>query len=329
MSPRVRDGGLTVLRAQGLTVTFGTAANTLLAVDDVSFEIPTGCSLGLVGESGSGKSTIARAIVGLLPLTAGEISLDDETFDPPKLRSHAYRRRVQIVFQDPSASLNPRMSVGEAMTEALSLRSQLPRSARREEAIRMLALVGLREGAMQRYPHQFSGGQRQRIAIARVLAVEPEVVILDEITSALDVSIQASILNLLLEIQEQVGVAYLFISHDLSVIGQVCDRVAVLYLGRVIEQSATEALFSCPKHPYTRALFASVPTLGTERQPAPLSSDPPDPRDPPAGCPFHNRCPVGPLVYPERIKCTTEDPSIAAAGRPHHAACHYAGADPT
>jgi peptide/nickel transport system ATP-binding protein len=317
-----------MLSVQGLSVTYGTGASKLLVVDDVSFVIPTGSSLGLVGESGSGKSTIARAIVGLLPLTAGEISLDDETFDARKLRSHAYHRRVQIVFQDPSASLNPRMTVGQAMNEALALRNDVSRSARREEAIRTLTLVGMREGALQRYPHQFSGGQLQRIAIARVLAVKPEVVILDEVTSALDVSIQASILNLLLEIQEQVGVAYLVISHDLSVIRHACDQVAVLYLGRVIEQSTTNELFSDPNHPYTRALLASVPKFGADRRPAPLSGDLPDPRYPPPGCRFHTRCPVGPLVYPERINCTVDDPRASAASRAHHAACHYAGPDP-
>jgi peptide/nickel transport system ATP-binding protein len=314
-----------VLELRDLTVKYGSGHDVLVAVDSVSLTVPSGGTVGLVGESGSGKSTIARAIVGLLPVAGGAIVLDGKDHTGHKSRSDpAYRRRVQMVFQDPYSSLNPRMTVGEALGEALTMRG-VARGQRRAEALRALELVGLGESALARYPHQFSGGQRQRIAIARALAVRPEVVVMDEVTSALDVSVQATILNLLKDLQRELGLSYLFISHDLSVVGVMSDRVAVMYLGRLVEFSETEGLFQAPKHPYTQALIGSVPRFAQERLRAPLSGDLPDPRRPPPGCRFHTRCPIGPVNRPERTICREQDPQEIAGEKPHRAACHFAG----
>ena len=279
-----------------------------------------------MGESGSGKSTTARALVGLVPIAGGKVTLEGVDFTSSKARhSPAYRRRVQMVFQDPFASLNPRMPVGEAIGEALTRRDDLQRGQRRAEALRVLDLVGLSQSALARYPHQFSGGQRQRIAIARVLAIKPDVIVLDEVTSALDVSVQATILNLLKEIQRELGVSYMLISHDLSVVAVMSDLVAVMYLGRIVECAEGEKLFASPRHPYTMSLIRSLPRFGTERPPAAIRGDLPDPRHPPAGCRFHTRCPVGPLVMPEREICRERDPQEIASEKPHAAACHFAG----
>jgi peptide/nickel transport system ATP-binding protein len=229
-----------------------------------------------------------------------------------------------MVFQDPHSSLNPRMSVGEALLEALSMRGhELSRSRRRQELLSLLDLVGLRKDAVDRYPHQFSGGQRQRIAIARALAVGPDVVIADEVTSALDVSVQATILNLLKDLQRELKLSYLVISHDLSVVRLMSDRVAVMYLGRIVEDAPSRALFAQPRHPYTQALIGSVPDLASKRTKAPLVGDLPDPHHPPAGCRFHSRCPVGPVRRPERVICVERDPQEIAGTREHLAACHF------
>jgi peptide/nickel transport system ATP-binding protein len=233
---------------------------------------------------------------------------------------------VQMVFQDPFSSLNPRMTVGQAVGEGLSRRRDLSRSARRAETLRALQLVGLSATALARYPHQFSGGQLQRIAIARALAVRPHLVILDEVTSALDVSVQATILNLLQGLQHELGISYLFISHDLSVIGVMSDLVVVMYLGQLVEQGPSEALFTEPRHPYTQTLIRSVPRFGAARTRAPLRGDLPNPRNPPPGCRFHTRCPIGPLYHPERTICFEQDPHTSAEQRPHKAACHFASA---
>jgi peptide/nickel transport system ATP-binding protein len=314
-----------VLNARGLTLEYGFGRNRLVAVDDVSFSIPHGGTLGLVGESGSGKSTIARALVGLLPIKSGAVVFDGVEHTSDKtLKKRGYRRRVQIVFQDPNTSLNPRMTIGETLDEALARRGDIPRAARRNEAIRTLELVGISRSTLARYPHQFSGGQLQRIAIARVLAVRPEVIVMDEVTSALDVSVQAAILNLLRDLQRELRLSLLFISHDLSVVGYMSDVVAVLHLGQLIEMAPAATLFSDPAHPYTLALINSVPRFERNVRTKPLAGDLPDPHNPPSGCRFHTRCPVGPLVRPERTICIESDPAQDAALRRHFAACHFA-----
>jgi oligopeptide/dipeptide ABC transporter ATP-binding protein len=276
--------------------------------------------------SGSGKSTLARAIVGLLPIAGGSLLLDGVDCTSSRARNAlSYRRRVQMVFQDPHSSLNPRMRIGEAIGEALARREDLNRSQRRAERRRVLELVGMSENSLDRYPHQFSGGQRQRIALARALALRPDIIVLDEVTSALDVSVQATILNLLRDLQAELGVTYLFISHDLSVIGIMSDVVAVMYLGQVVERAETESLFGAPQHPYTGALLRSIPRFSATRVSAPLRGDLPDPRKPPPGCRFHTRCPVGPIAHPERTVCTEIDPHAGASDRLHDAACHFSG----
>jgi oligopeptide/dipeptide ABC transporter ATP-binding protein len=320
------SGSIPLLRLDEVSVRYGTGRHALQAVDGVSFELPRGGTLGLVGESGSGKSTVAKAIVGLALVAGGRVVFDGADCTSNQVRSGAdYRRRVQMVFQDPYASLNPRMTVTTLLADVLARRPDVPRSARRKEAERLLTLVGLPSSALTRYPHQFSGGQRQRIAIARALAVDPELIIMDEVTSALDVSVQATILNLLRDLQREFSLSYLFISHDLSVIGAMSDRVAVMYMGRIVELGDTKSVFETACHPYTRALLASVPRFGEGRNKAPLSGDMPDPHNPPLGCRFHTRCPVGPVTHPERLACIENDPSEDAEARPHQAACHYVG----
>jgi oligopeptide/dipeptide ABC transporter ATP-binding protein len=221
-----------------------------------------------------------------------------------------------MVFQDPQSSLNPRLTVGSMLEETLA-RRRLPRSRRRAEALRILDLVGLGSRALDRYPHQFSGGQRQRVAIARALAVEPQVVIWDEVTSALDVSVQATILNLLKALQRELGLSYVVISHDLAVVRVMSDVVAVMYLGRIVEQAETDALFEAPRHPYTQALIASLPTLTGDRARASVAGDIPDPRRPPAGCRFHTRCPRA------EERCRVEEPVVRKIGEDHFVACHF------
>jgi len=322
---------LNSLEVTGLRVRYGEGSHALTAVDGVDLTVPDGGTLGLVGESGCGKSTIARALVGLVPVVGGTIKLRGADVTPQRARdAAAYRRRVQMIFQDPYSSLNPRMTVGELMGEALALRGLTARNAgeRRREGLRIMELVGLSASAFPRYPHQFSGGQRQRIAIARALAVGPEVVVTDEVTSALDVSVQATILNLLKNLQRELGLSLLFISHDLSVVRLMSDRVAVMYLGRVVEQATGAELFSEPRHPYTKALMRSIPTFAAERRPAPLSGDLPDPRNPPRGCRFHTRCPIGPIAKPERTICVETDPNDLEVVTTHHAACHFADVRP-
>ena len=317
-----------VLEVEDLVVRYGTGHDALTAVDAVSLSVPKGGTLGLVGESGSGKSTVARTLVGLLPVAAGAIRLDGVDHTDSGARSNPrYRRRVQMVFQDPSASLNPRMSVAETLAEALARTQELSRRQRRRAALETLELVGLPATALVRYPHEFSGGQRQRIAIARALCVRPEVIVMDEVTSALDVSVQAAILELLRSVQRELGLSYLFISHDLAVVALMSHVTAVMYLGRVVEQAATPSLFSSPRHPYTRALMTSVPRFGAARPPAPVRGDLPDPRQPPPGCRFHTRCAVGPIHLPERRVCRERDPQEIAGTMPHLAACHFAHAD--
>jgi peptide/nickel transport system ATP-binding protein len=317
---------MTALSTAGLTVRFGTGAGALLAVDHVDLEVPAGQVVALVGESGSGKSTLARAIVGLVAPADGRVLIDGE--DPAGLsgaRERALRRRVQMVFQDPYASLNPRMTVGETIDEALAARGGLDRRAREREVTRVLELVALDDRHAARLPRELSGGQRQRVAIARALAVEPEVLIADEVTSALDVSVQGAILNLLAELRARLGLSILFITHNLALARYLGDAIAVMHLGRIVEVAPVDDLLGAPRHPYTRALLGAVPVLGGTGAEAPtLDVDPPDPHAPPPGCHFHPRCPVGPQADPDRAVCAARDPWTDAADRPHRAACHFA-----
>jgi peptide/nickel transport system ATP-binding protein len=304
---------MSALETRELGVRFGPVA----AVDRVSISVPAGRVLGLVGESGSGKSTIARAIVGLVP-AAGRVLVGGA--DVSSLP--AGRRRVQLVFQDPYASLNPRMTVGETLAEAARA-GRRERDARTRELLDLVALDARHAG---RLPRELSGGQRQRVAIARALAAGPEVLIADEVTSALDVSVQGAILNLLRDVQARLGLTVLFISHDLSLVRYMSDAAAVMYLGRIVEAGAIGELVARPRHPYTRALLDAVPRLAGPAigAPALLDADPPDPGAPPAGCHFHPRCPVGPRVRPDRAVCAERDPWPGAGARPHCAACHFA-----
>lgn len=288
------------------------------AVDGVSFSLRRGETLSLVGESGSGKTTAGRAILRLLEPTAGRVvfdGVDVTTIGSAPLR--ALRKRMQIIFQDPYSSLNPRMTVHNVLAEALAVHGLLPRAKRRERIAELLDLVGLPPQAADRYPHEFSGGQRQRIGIARALAVEPDLIVADEPVSALDVSIQAQILNLLEELQQRLGLTYLFIGHNLSVVRHISDRVAVMYLGRIVEVGTAEDVFERPVHPYTRALLRAVPVPDPERrlERAPIGGEVPSPIAPPPGCHFHPRCPDC------EERCKIVDPGLAEVSPGHYAAC--------
>jgi peptide/nickel transport system ATP-binding protein len=314
------------LRFDGVGVHYGSRRGGLTAVDGVSLTVPSGAVVGLVGESGSGKSTLARAAVGLAPVNAGRVLLDGT--DVRRLpRRH---RRLQMVFQDPYSSLDPRMTVGESIAEAMPRSAVRGGTARRAEVARLLELVSLDAGRAAVLPGQLSGGQRQRVAIARALAGQPEVVIADEITSALDVSVQGAVLNLIRDVQRRLGLTMLFISHNLAVVRYISDYVAVMYAGQIVEVGAVERLLADPQHPYTRELIESAPSrqgelLAAEPE-AVADSEPPDPHHPPAGCRFQLRCPIGPLVRPDREVCTSVDPVGVAAERDHRAACHFAAA---
>ena len=300
------------------------------AVEDVSFSIKHGTTLGLVGESGSGKTTIGRAIVRINRPSAGSIHLDGDdilALKGEELRQR--RRRFQMIFQDPQSSLDPRMTVGQILDEPLRTHD-LPQTGGRKERIEeLLSLVGLDPAFVSRYPHEFSGGQRQRIGIARSLAVEPELIVADEPVSALDVSIQAQVLNLLEELQQRLGLTYLVIAHDLAVVRHIADRVAVMYLGKLVEVADADALYASPRHPYTTALLSAVPVpnarLERSRRRIILQGDIPSPAEPPSGCRFHTRCWLREqLGNPER--CQTEEPLLNDEGgsEPGHlTACHF------
>jgi peptide/nickel transport system ATP-binding protein len=271
----------------------GVDPTSVRAVDGVSFDIREGETLGLVGESGCGKSTAGETLLHLQDPTGGSVVFDGEGLDG-RSDLTSFRRRAGIVFQDPFSSLDPRMTIGEIIRQPLDINDVGTREERQDRAADLVGRVGLSAEQLERYPHEFSGGQRQRIGIARALALEPEFVVLDEPTSALDVSVQAQILNLLEDLQAELGLTYLFISHDLSVVRHICDRVAVMYLGELVEVARSEALFEDPQHPYTQALLESVPRVDArerDREVETLTGDVPSPRDPPSGCRFRTRCP--------------------------------------
>lgn len=286
------------------------------AVNNITLTIKKGETLGLVGESGCGKSTAGRCILGLTSATSGEIILEGQditTQDSKTFRT--LRKRMQIIFQNPYSSLNPRMNVEKILAEPLIIHEKLSGNKKKERIKHILEIVGLNESVLSRYPHEFSGGQRQRIGIARALVLNPEFIVADEPVSALDISIQAQILNLMKQLKREFNLTYLFISHDLSVIKYICDRVAVMYLGEIVEIAPVEELFSNPKHPYTQALLSSMPNLDKKERII-LKGDVPSPVNPPSGCKFHTRCPYAMEV------CMETCPQTVKINDEHFAACH-------
>lgn len=302
-------------------IIFQRQVGAVQAVDGVSFHVNRGETLGLVGESGCGKSTTGRAILQLYKPTAGEVIFDGK--DLTKLdggNMRKMRRHLQMVFQDPYASLNPRMTVGNIVSEPMQIHKLVPKNERTERVQDLLQTVGLNPYFANRYPHEFSGGQRQRVGIARALAANPDFIVCDEPVSALDVSIQAQVVNLLEELQDKLGLTYLFIAHDLSVVRHISDRVAVMYLGKLVETADRNALYDDPLHPYTKALLSAVPipdpVIERERERIILTGDVPSPINPPSGCHFHTRCPYVMDV------CKVQDPLFVDQGDNHFVACH-------
>lgn len=294
----------------------------LKAVDDISFTVRKGETLGIVGESGSGKSTLGRVLLRLLDPTEGQVIFDGTditNLSQRKIRPH--RGNMQIVFQDPFASLNSKMSVGQLIEEPLLVQGKMSRDERKKQVIAIIEKVGLRAADREKYPHEFSGGQRQRISIARALVMNPKFVICDEPVSALDVSIQAQVLNLMKDLQDELGLTYLFIAHDLSVVKHISDRVAVMYLGRFVEIAPKKALYTSALHPYTQALLSSIPVIDLNEEPGQqekvkLTGDLPSPANPPSGCTFRTRCPQ---AYD---RCAAERPELIELEKDHFVACH-------
>ena len=326
MTPTVAPGESQVLlQARGLVKhfpirrgLFNRVHGQVRAVDGVDLDLHSGETLGVVGESGCGKSTLGRMLLRLIEPTAGALTLDGQdlmTLDAGGMR--ARRRDMQLIFQDPYSSLNPRKTVGQTLQEPLRVHG-LHRGQEGERVARLLHTVGLPAEAAQRYPHEFSGGQRQRIGIARALAVEPRLIVCDEAVSALDVSVQAQVVNLLQDLQQSLGLSYLFIAHDLAVIKHIASRVAVMYMGRIVELGDTQRIFSAPRHPYTQALMQAIPLPepGLRRERALLSGDVPSPLDPPPGCHLHTRC-----SYAQPV-CSTQVPALESDGV-HAVACHF------
>jgi oligopeptide transport system ATP-binding protein len=311
------------LVVEQLTKYYRTQHGAVRAVDDVSFTLEKGETLGVVGESGCGKSTIARMLVRLVEPTSGRISLDG--VDVVKARgdtSRMLRRQVQMVFQDPYSSLDPRLTVRRTLDEVLSVhRIGTDAAQRRTRVDELLEMVGLRSSVAQRYPHQLSGGQRQRVGIARALAVQPSVLVLDEPVSALDVSVRAEVMNLLTRLRAELGLSYVFISHDLGMVRHISDRIAVMYLGRVMEVGGWREVSDAPLHPHTHSLRNAVPVADPEveaaRQVVPLRGEVPDAADPPGGCPFHTRCPHA------EPRCVEEVPALRLVDEGHRSACHF------
>ena len=297
----------------------GRPHEVLRAVDGVDLAIAKGETLGLVGESGCGKSTLGRAIVGLASPVSGSLRFRGEPLAGG--RGRAQRRRIQMVFQDPYSSLNPRMTVRQTLAELLRAHRMVPKDAIDARCRELLELVGLGPRALDAHPRQFSGGQRQRVAIARALALEPELLVADEPVSALDVSVQATVLNLLDELRAKLGLTVLLIAHNMAVVRHVSDRVAVMYLGRIVETAPTDELFTNPRHPYTRGLLTAVPRLvpGRASTSEGVAGDPPSPIDLPSGCRFHPRCPLA-----QEPPCSTDDPALDEGSPGHRAACHFA-----
>ncbi|MBM3596926.1 MAG: ABC transporter ATP-binding protein [Alphaproteobacteria bacterium] len=310
-----------LLETHDLHVRFSTQNGALHAVDGVSLGVGRGESVGLVGESGCGKSTLAKAVLRLLPVAAGRVLFDGQDVGTLSARDlQPLRRRMQIVFQDPFGSLNPRHTVESILTAPLVVHGLGDRQERRRRVEEIVGQVGLSSSALSRYPHEFSGGQRQRIGIARALILKPDLVICDEPVSALDLSIQAQILNLLVGMKRALGLSYLFISHDLSVVRFISDRVLVMYLGRIVESAAGDDLWQAPLHPYTRALMQAVPDPARRRQAPALSGDLPSPENVPPGCRFHPRCPLATEI------CRRQDPAFRELRPQHAVACHHAEA---